>query len=122
MTCTTCQDLRHEVRNLESELERESNVAEALAGSHATLREENEKLRAELAEMKLRIPLAVDERRREMERTVVEAAEVLCAQPMLVKGDAATWGDVAQSSAEGPKLLGKLLAAVNALKAIEVTP
>lgn len=40
MTCGTCQDLRHEVRRLEGDLERESNVAASLAGSHADLREQ----------------------------------------------------------------------------------
>lgn len=47
---------------------------------------------------------------------VYEAACALRDQPMLVKGNAATWGDVAQAETEGPKLLGRLLAAVDAAR------
>ncbi len=50
---------------------------------------------------------------------IAVAAKALRAQPMLVNGDGATWGDVAQSQVDGPKLLRTLVDAVDALLAAE---
>lgn len=47
-------------------------------------------------------------------RPVHAAAKAMVSQPMLKHGDAATWGDVAQSHQEGPRLLGVLMRAVEA--------
>ena len=47
-------------------------------------------------------------------RHVFVAAKALVNQPMLKHGNDATWGDVAQSHTEGPRLLGKLMRAVEA--------
>lgn len=60
-----------------------------------------------------------DQLRAEMSRMrpVVEHAETLRDQPILVKGDAATWGDVAQSHTDGPQLLGKLIKSVDIYRA-----
>lgn len=44
---------------------------------------------------------------------IARAALALVSQPMLAKGDSATWGDVAQSYSEGPRLLRGLMRAVN---------
>ena len=55
-------------------------------------------------------------RERELLLGVLTAASALIDQPMLVKGNAATWGDVAQSEAEAPKLLAALIRAVQRVR------
>ena len=63
-----------------------------------------------------KLRLELDEIIRENQRLslIAVAAKALVAQPMLQKGDRATWGDVAQSDQEGPRLLGALMRAVEA--------
>lgn len=53
---------------------------------------------------------------------VARAAEALCDQPMIDKPHyAVTWGDVAQSSEEGPRLIVALRDAVDAARGKERT-
>lgn len=58
-----------------------------------------------------------DDRRKEaalrLALEVVDAAMAVTDQPMLRNGDKTTWGDVAQSQVEGPRLLKNLMTAVD---------
>lgn len=55
--------------------------------------------------------------RLELLSAVVEAADVLTSQPMLVAGEESTWDNIAQYQAEAPAILGALRDAMIAFKA-----
>jgi hypothetical protein len=106
---TLVPELIHRVEKLQAEVAMLSDAERAnrlLHESHLyaeAAQRENEKLRDEIARM----------------RPIVKAARELCAQPMLTAGAGATWGDVARTQAEGPRLLGALMSAVDAYRSKE---
>lgn len=53
----------------------------------------------------------------ELMRPVVAAADALCDQPALRRGEATTWADVERSRVEGPRLLRDLMVRVDAYRA-----